>query len=158
MGIFSQRKGRKCPGWKRLFMFAALTPLPIDLCSEWSVNTAEQTQNGTVKQTRMPYHSVPGLPVCSTVRGACVNDTLFLHSDAHECTHTPQTINTHYQTELLYNKMAVTLLPCLFSRCIFLSGRKLDVNLKALVLTWLQQHEGLLTDWYYEKAGVIICD
>lgn len=31
-------------------MFAALTPLLIDLFSEWSVNTAEQTYNGTINQ------------------------------------------------------------------------------------------------------------
>lgn len=31
-------------------MLAALTPFLIDLCSEWSVNTAEQTHNGTINQ------------------------------------------------------------------------------------------------------------
>lgn len=36
------------PGWRQLFMLAALTPFLIDLCSEWSVNTAEQTYNGTI--------------------------------------------------------------------------------------------------------------
>lgn len=31
-------------------MLAVLTPLLIDQSSEWSVNTAEQTYNGTINQ------------------------------------------------------------------------------------------------------------
>lgn len=31
-------------------MLVVLTPLLIDLLSEWSVNTAEQTCNGTINQ------------------------------------------------------------------------------------------------------------
>ncbi len=42
--------GRKRPGGRWLFMLAALTPLLIDLFREWSVNTAEQTYNGTINQ------------------------------------------------------------------------------------------------------------
>lgn len=32
-------------------MLVVLTPLLIDLFSEWSVNTAEQTCNGTINQS-----------------------------------------------------------------------------------------------------------
>ncbi len=43
MGILTQSRRRKHLGGMLLFMLAALTPLLIDLYSEWSVNTAEQT-------------------------------------------------------------------------------------------------------------------
>lgn len=41
-------------------------------------------------ETRMLYHSVPGLPVCLTVREACVNDTAapFLSTPMHMNAHT----------------------------------------------------------------------
>lgn len=86
----------------------------------------------------MPYHSVPGPSVCWTVRGACVNDT------AAPCFSTPMPMNAHTHTSDYYqswsNRAPVQQLgsyPCwhLCRRCIFLSGRKMDVNLKMLVLT-----------------------
>lgn len=39
-------------------MLAALTPLPIDLFSEWSVNTEEQTSNGTINE-RLDRRTTP---------------------------------------------------------------------------------------------------
>lgn len=46
----AQRWSRKRLGWRWLFMLVALTRFLIDLCREWSVNTAEQTCNGTINQ------------------------------------------------------------------------------------------------------------
>lgn len=48
-------------------MLAVLTPLLIDLSSEWSVNTAEQTYNGTINQ-RLESRTTPCQdPVCVCV-------------------------------------------------------------------------------------------
>lgn len=97
--VSSQTSSRMCPGGRRSFMLAALTSLLIDLFSERSANTQEQTCNGTINQSETPYHSVPGARVCARwtvteleclrecewcVTGLC--RCVFLHSVAHECT------------------------------------------------------------------------
>lgn len=81
-------------------MLAALTLRLIDLRGEWSVNTAEQTRNGTINRgLEFSYHSVPGPRVFAEPRGSfsgrvgtIKNDSLclrvFLLFAAHERTHT----------------------------------------------------------------------
>lgn len=91
-GILSQREGQEAPGTEAIIHVCGSDSFP-DRSERWMVCKYKQSKHrmDSKLEARMPYHPVPGLPVCWTVRAARVDDTaapLFLHPDAHECAHT----------------------------------------------------------------------
>lgn len=87
MGESSARHREQEASGRPLFTLAAPTPLLIDLLSERSVNTAEQTCNGTINQ-----RTALRTTLCQEHARACVNIYMigrchmFSHSVALECT------------------------------------------------------------------------
>lgn len=79
----------------------------------------------------MLYHSVPGLPVCLTVRDACVNDTAapFLSTPMHMNAHTHLRLLTLIikQSSCATKQQSNSLIGMLFC-----NGRKFNIDLKVL--------------------------
>lgn len=95
-GNLQSKEGQEVPRMEAIIHACASDSSP-DRSVRWMVckYSRANTEWDSKPETRMLYHSVPGLPVYLTVREACVNDT------AAPCFFTPMHMNAHTHLRLL---------------------------------------------------------